>query len=58
MKLFAPKSRFDIHKYLFSCRIVQCLNDLSACSEDFTSLVSFRRLLSRTDLSGYTMHGA
>jgi len=49
MKLFVPQSRIDIHNYFFSRRIVQRWNDLPACSEDFASLASFRRLLSRTD---------
>jgi len=58
MKLFVPQSRIDIRKYFFSRTIVQCWNDLPARNEDFASLASFRRLLNRTDLSGYIMNGA
>ena len=58
MKLFVLQLRIDIHKCFCSHRIVHCLHDLPACSEDFASFASLRRLLSRTDLSGYTLPGA
>ena len=60
--LFVPQSLIDIHipQVVFQSQnsTIQCWYDLPACSEDFASFASFRRLLSRTDLSGYTMHGA
>jgi len=43
----------DVRKYFFCHRVARCWNSLPVQPDNFSTLNNFKRLLQRTDLSGF-----
>ena len=56
-KLYLHSSRIDARKYFFSERITIPWNSLPATSADFSSILSFKRLINSVDLSAHVSLG-
>ena len=56
-KLFKRYSRIDSRKHFFAERVIQPWNSLSAKSENFRNLASFRNFIKCVDLTNYVSLG-
>ena len=52
-KLFVNNSNIDVRKYFWCNRVVRVWNGLPAEQQNFSSIIAFKKFLSRTDLSDF-----